>query len=181
MALIGLTQFVAWLILTVGISWTAQQLFFPPPSMKAATEMTAPADIMSSSHASASSGGNTVMANAGAAVMINGIFRQLGQVNIPLVIGAFLFYFLGGYLLYGSLFAAIGAAADNETDTQQFMLPIYHTADHRTVCDDQFIPQSVRKAGGLVFPYSAYFTHCDDGTHTFWCACCTNCWHLLHF
>jgi ABC-2 type transport system permease protein len=36
----------------------------------------------------------------------------------------FIFYFLGGFMLYSSLFAAIGAAVDNETDTQQFMLPI---------------------------------------------------------
>jgi len=35
-----------------------------------------------------------------------------------------LFYFLFGYLLYGALFAAIGSAVDNETDTQQFMLPV---------------------------------------------------------
>jgi ABC-2 type transport system permease protein len=55
---------------------------------------------------------------------MNGIMRQFGQINFFLIIGAFIFYFLGGYILYGSLFAAIGAAADNETDTQQFMLPI---------------------------------------------------------
>lgn len=36
----------------------------------------------------------------------------------------FIFYFIGGYLFYGALFAAIGSAVDNETDTQQFMLPI---------------------------------------------------------
>ncbi|MBU0695563.1 MAG: ABC transporter permease, partial [Bacteroidetes bacterium] len=36
----------------------------------------------------------------------------------------FLFYFLGGYLLYSALFAAVGSAVDNETETQQFMLPI---------------------------------------------------------
>ena len=36
----------------------------------------------------------------------------------------FIFYFLGGYMLYSSFFAAVGAAVDNETDTQQFMLPI---------------------------------------------------------
>ena len=46
------------------------------------------------------------------------------NLNLPLIIGSFLFYFLGGYLLYGALFGAIGAAVDNETDTQQFMLPI---------------------------------------------------------
>ena len=36
----------------------------------------------------------------------------------------FLIYFLGGYLLYGSLFAAIGSASDQETDNQQFIVPI---------------------------------------------------------
>lgn len=36
----------------------------------------------------------------------------------------FLFYFVGGYLLYSALFAAIGAAVDSETDVQQFMIPI---------------------------------------------------------
>jgi ABC-2 type transport system permease protein len=38
--------------------------------------------------------------------------------------GLFLFYFLGGYLLYASFLAAIGAAVDQETDTQQFMFPV---------------------------------------------------------
>ena len=37
---------------------------------------------------------------------------------------AFVFYFLGGYLLYSALFAAIGSAVDAEADTQQFILPI---------------------------------------------------------
>jgi ABC-2 type transport system permease protein len=37
---------------------------------------------------------------------------------------SFLFFFIGGYLLYGSLFAAVGAAVDQEADTQQFMMPI---------------------------------------------------------
>ncbi|MFW6095735.1 MAG: ABC transporter permease, partial [Bacteroidota bacterium] len=52
------------------------------------------------------------------------IFGALKDVNIGLMLGIFVFYFLGGYLLYGSLFAAVGSAVDNETDTQQFMLPI---------------------------------------------------------
>ena len=48
----------------------------------------------------------------------------MDSINIPLIIGMFIFYFLGGYLLYSALFAAIGAAADSETDTQQFMFPV---------------------------------------------------------
>ena len=45
-------------------------------------------------------------------------------LNLPLIAGMFVFYFLGGYLFYGALFAAIGSAVDNETDTHQFMFPI---------------------------------------------------------
>jgi ABC-2 type transport system permease protein len=41
-----------------------------------------------------------------------------------LIIGCFIFYFITGYLLYASVFAAIGSAVDNETETQQFMLPV---------------------------------------------------------
>ncbi len=40
------------------------------------------------------------------------------------IVGVFLFFFMGGYLFYGALFAAIGSAVDSETDTQQFMLPM---------------------------------------------------------
>ena len=36
----------------------------------------------------------------------------------------FIFYFIGGFMLYASFFAMIGSAVDNETDTQQFMLPV---------------------------------------------------------
>jgi ABC-2 type transport system permease protein len=41
-----------------------------------------------------------------------------------IIIFAFIFYFITGYLLYASVFAAIGSAVDNETETQQFMLPV---------------------------------------------------------
>ena len=46
------------------------------------------------------------------------------SINFGVMIGCFLFFFIGGYLLYGSLFAAIGSAVDTDADTQQFMLPI---------------------------------------------------------
>lgn len=40
------------------------------------------------------------------------------------ILSVFLFYFLGGYLLYGALFAAVGSAVDNIQDAQQFTFPI---------------------------------------------------------
>ncbi len=55
---------------------------------------------------------------------ISTVLLALKNVN-PVMWGSlFLTYFIGGYLLYGSMFAAVGAAVENETDTQQFTLPI---------------------------------------------------------
>ena len=47
-------------------------------------------------------------------------------MNLPLtnIFIAFIMYFLGGYFLYASMFAAVGAAIDNQADAQQFMLPV---------------------------------------------------------
>ena len=57
-------------------------------------------------------------------LILSDIIDSLGAFNIPKLLGCFLFYFLGGYLLYGALFAAAGAAVDSEADTQQFILPL---------------------------------------------------------
>jgi ABC-2 type transport system permease protein len=46
------------------------------------------------------------------------------SIDLVKILLAFVFFFLFGYLMYGSLFAIVGSAVDNETDTQQFMLPI---------------------------------------------------------
>ena len=52
------------------------------------------------------------------------IIQEILRLPILKLFVLFIFYFLGGYMLYSSMFAAVGAAVDNETDTQQFMLPI---------------------------------------------------------
>ena len=52
------------------------------------------------------------------------IFTAFYNLPILNLIVAFVFFFIGGYLLYSSFYAAIGAAVDSETDTQQFLLPI---------------------------------------------------------
>ncbi len=50
--------------------------------------------------------------------------QGISQFNyLPLLL-SFIFYFIGGYLLYAAIFAAVGSAVDNETDTQQFILPV---------------------------------------------------------
>jgi ABC-2 type transport system permease protein len=51
-------------------------------------------------------------------------FEVLWSIDWGFVAVIFLVYFVGGYLLYSSMFAAIGASVDNESDTSQFMTPI---------------------------------------------------------
>jgi len=58
------------------------------------------------------------------AISGNAFLDGLLAFNYPYLISVFIFYFITGYLFYGALFAAIGSAVDNETDTQQFMLPV---------------------------------------------------------
>lgn len=114
-ALVGLTQFLLWVALTTAISTIASSAFLPKMDEKALSEKVA-----------ANTPGNEKTAKEAEKKVskITKITNALGTVNLPLVLGCFLFYFIGGYLLYSSLFAAIGAAVDNETDTQQFMMPV---------------------------------------------------------
>ena len=50
--------------------------------------------------------------------------EMLHTINFTEIGILFIAYFIGGYLLYSSLFAAIGSAVDGQEDTQQFMLPV---------------------------------------------------------
>lgn len=52
------------------------------------------------------------------------IAELLRSVDLGVMIPSFLFFFLGGYLFYSALFAAVGSLVDSEADTQQFSLPI---------------------------------------------------------
>lgn len=52
------------------------------------------------------------------------LFQQVNQLPFGKLTLVFLFYFLGGYLLYGALFAAVGSAVDSIQDSQQFQFPI---------------------------------------------------------
>ncbi|MBV9960726.1 MAG: ABC transporter permease, partial [Parafilimonas sp.] len=48
----------------------------------------------------------------------------LSTANWPLIIGCFIFYFLGGYLFYASLFAAVGCVTEDIQSSQSLTLPI---------------------------------------------------------
>ena len=99
-ALVGLTQFILWIVLTIIISSIAEIIFFDT------TQITNNLDSVDQS------------------VILNEFTRLTGGINLMLIFVSFLFYFLFGYLMYSALFAAVGSAVDAEADTQQFMLPI---------------------------------------------------------
>lgn len=118
-ALVGLTQFVLWIVLTIAISSAATTLFLDPQMME--QQMQHRTSAMGTVVDQAEVSSQNLQAPSGD---IAELYAALGSINFPLIIGAFIFFFIGGYLLYGALFAAIGAAVDGESDTQQFMLPI---------------------------------------------------------
>ena len=102
-ALVGLTQFVLWMLLTLVLTTVAEGFVLSSPEMMAK---------------------NFQGASMEKGMMMNQVSTAFGGIPLGQLAFAFLFYFLGGYLLYSSLFAAIGSAVDQEADTQQFMLPI---------------------------------------------------------
>jgi ABC-2 type transport system permease protein len=116
-ALVGLTQFVLWILLSTALTSAASAVLsskMPENPAQMAQEMQSIQKGMPGQGMPGSNVENPVAEVLGA----------VNSLNIPLIVGCFLFYYLGGYLLYSALFGAIGAAVDNDADTQQFMLPI---------------------------------------------------------
>lgn len=111
-ALVALTQFGLWIILSLILILVVTPVLLPMSGMDVMQQMAQPENSMMMQQQ-----GNVSPEMAG---IMNGLFH----LPVFWLIFAFLFYFTGGYLLYASLFGAIGAAVDNDTDTQQFMLPV---------------------------------------------------------
>ncbi|OLY91757.1 ABC-2 type transport system permease protein [Cnuella takakiae] len=110
---VGLTQFLIWIVLLFGLSTAMSALI--------------PADVMAQA-AQASNGMPGGAGNAQASDAIRNIANAqatLSTINWPVLIGCFIFYFLGGYLFYASLFAAVGSAVNEDAqDAQSLTFPI---------------------------------------------------------
>ena len=100
--MVGLTQFLIWIILTFGFVTISQQIFFSKIHI---TEQVSEINAIQSADTES-------------------VLNSVHTIKFGVMIGAFLFFFLGGYLLYAALFAAIGSAVDQDTDIQQFILPV---------------------------------------------------------
>lgn len=118
-ALVAFTQITIMIVLTAGIIIGAQQIF-KTDITKAKVEQIKQVENFNP-EAEQNLKSEKLDSKNGFVERLN---DRISRINFPLVLGCFLFYFMGGYLLYGSLFAAIGSAVDNETDTQQFMFPV---------------------------------------------------------
>ena len=104
---VGLTQLLIWVFLTLIIEQAALTFYKTDFSKSKQVELVQGAQATTNED-----------------VSIPEIFEKLETINFPLLLGTFLFYFITAYLFYGSLFAAVGSAVDNDADAQQFQLPI---------------------------------------------------------
>lgn len=115
-ALVGLTQFVLWIVLTFSIATVATSLLLDKKDVKQIAQT-------ATTQASPQLNTSTTINNAAQGPMVD-IQKNLAGLEIGKIISVFFFFFIGGYLFYSALYAAIGSAVDNETETQQFMMPV---------------------------------------------------------
>ncbi len=117
--LVGLTQFALWITFTFVLTSISSSLLPANQMAKAAQEQMS--EMPEKQKDEIAKKVNETPNSAGKVVAF---MQSAKSLNIPLILGCFLFYFLFGYIFYASVYGAIGSAVDNETDTQQFMTPI---------------------------------------------------------
>lgn len=114
-ASVAVTQFVIWVVFILVVGGVAMSLFGVGDMMAAAT-------------ASAAMDPAAMMGAAEMPAMDGEMLAVLSTITDPAylfrILGGFLVYFIGGYLLYAAMFAAVGSAVDNEKDTNNLQLPI---------------------------------------------------------
>ena len=108
-AAVGLTQFFLWIVLIMMLS-TIVSAFIPHELVQQAGEMNKNMPV----------GGNNAMV-----MKFMDVKQTVSAVNWLQIISCFIFFFLGGYLFYASLFAAIGSVINEDPqEAQSLMLPI---------------------------------------------------------
>ena len=107
-ALVGLTQFLLWIVLTIGIYLVANGIILGP-------EIMSPSGTVMTEEIS-----QIVDTTQGQDIMLE-VVSMIESINFKAILITFLFYFVFGFLLYAALFAAVGGMVDNETDSNQFV------------------------------------------------------------
>jgi ABC-2 type transport system permease protein len=119
-ALVGLTQFAIWILLTVTIIGVVKSNVLPKQTIEHVQQL--PQSFAEAGQSIPETGAPAISETQ--MTEFQNILANAMNQPWGLIIIVFVFYFVTGYLLYASIFAAIGSAVDNETDTQQFMLPV---------------------------------------------------------
>ena len=109
-ACVALLQFAIWIGLAFGIFSVIRALTGVGAAMPGGMASRLPAEAIAAQDQTASG--------------MDAIMGSLSSVPFGMVAIALVCYFLLGYLLYASMFAAIGSACDNDTDTQQLIMPV---------------------------------------------------------
>ncbi|MCH2233265.1 MAG: ABC transporter permease [Crocinitomicaceae bacterium] len=111
--LVGLVQFFTWILITAGLLMLMRSFIFP--------DITTPEMVANLQEQGITPG----MSEFDLLTYQNDFFNLLfNQVNWSLLLTLFVVFFIGGYLIYASLFAMVGAASDSEADTQQLIFPV---------------------------------------------------------
>jgi ABC-2 type transport system permease protein len=111
-AAVGLVQFAIWVILISVLTSATLSIFgMKMPQQQAMEQIGNNGVAVEGEHAAQNN-------------VIIEIMKHLDEIPIGYIVYNFAFYFLGGYLLYGALFAAIGSAVDSQQEAQQFSLPV---------------------------------------------------------
>ncbi len=109
LASVGLLQFTIWIVLMTTLTFVVLGYFgIDTPQQQALQQISSDAAVQQAAMNSE---------------FINGI-NEFRSLPLTYILFTFLFYFLGGYLLYGALFAAVGSSVDSPAEAQQFMFPI---------------------------------------------------------
>ena len=119
-ALVGLTQFILWIVLTLLINVAVTTFFFKNQVEDAAKHNSQIEKVMKNDLTS----GIPKMDKVQTSSAVIDVFNNYDNIQVEQILICFAFYFLFGYLLYAALFAAVGSAVDSEADTQQFILPV---------------------------------------------------------
>ncbi len=114
---LGLMQFAVWMVLSFSVVSIAQVTMFSEkemPSMQNPVASLDESQTITTARAIDAQGVDYAL----------NLFDSVRNVNWTVMFGSFILYFIFGFLLYSSIFAALGALVDNQTETSQFIIPV---------------------------------------------------------
>jgi len=119
-ALVGVTQFLIWILLTTILTTVVSATLLKDITKDAMKQK----EKMEIVYKQGSNVDLKELQKMDSRMEAMGMIEDLKGLDFVEITICFFLYFIGGYLFYSALFAAVGSAVDSEADTQQFMLPI---------------------------------------------------------